>query len=139
MENTASPFHSSRTLRLLAATLLLVAGTVPAQTDGYAAASARADADEAALDNAGKQQLETARLQLLKQMGPGCATNSTDTSSFALVMELDAEGRIVHAWRVGESPLAVCFQKSAVNRTLMPPPRAPFFASLKMNFSAGTQ
>lgn len=121
---------------LFSAVLALFAITALAhETDGYAQAKAKADADEASLPAAEMRRLLTAQGELLAQLATACATPRPDTSPFVVVMELDAEGRVINSWRKGATPLAICFQKSVANQMLIPPPRTPFHTSLELTFT----
>ncbi|KAF1722143.1 hypothetical protein CSC75_05425 [Pseudoxanthomonas wuyuanensis] len=120
---------------LPAALAVLAVAALAQETEGYAQAKAKADADEASLPAAEKQQLVAAQGRLLEQLASACATPRPDVSSFVVVMELDAEGRVVGTWRQGSTPLAICFQKGVANQTLTPPPRVPFHTSLELTFT----
>lgn len=128
---------ASRRMRqfLPAAMAMLAVAALAQETNGYAQAKAKADADEASLTAAEAQQLVAAQGQLLEQLASACATPRPDITSFVVVMELDAEGRVINTWRQGGTPLAICFQKGVVNQTLTPPPRVPFHTSLELTFT----
>jgi hypothetical protein len=113
----------------------LWAGSTQAQTDRYAQAKAKADADEAALPAADSQALLAAQDALLNEGIAACVTPNPDMAPFVVVVELDAAGRIVRTWREGSTPLAICFQKQLANRVLSKPPRAPFYTSFELSFT----
>lgn len=112
----------------------LWAGTVHAQTDSYAQAKAKADADEAALSPADRQALTAAQGETVDKGIAACATPNPDMAPFVVVAELDTAGRVVRTWREGGTPLAICFQKQLANRVLSRPPRTPFFTSFELSF-----
>ena len=121
---------------LFSAALALFATAALAQeTDSYTQAKAKADADEASLPAAEMQRLLTAQSELLARLAAACATPHPDTSPFVVVMELDADGRVINSWRKGATPLAICFQKNVANQMLTPPPRTPFHTSLELTFT----
>ncbi|WP_368565749.1 hypothetical protein [Pseudoxanthomonas sp. UTMC 1351] len=113
----------------------LWAGVASAQTDSYAQAKAKADADEAALPSPDRQALMAAQSATVDQGIAACATPNPDMTAFTVVAELDAAGRVVRTWREGGTPLAICFQKQLANRVLSKPPRAPFFTSFELSFT----
>ena len=57
-----------------------------------------------------------------------------DVTPFIVVMQLDAQGRVRQTWRQGGSPLAICLERYVRDRILVPPPKAPFHASLEISF-----
>ncbi|MET0808151.1 MAG: hypothetical protein ABWX93_05265 [Pseudoxanthomonas sp.] len=63
------------------------------------------------------------------------ATPAPDLSALVVVMELDAQGKVVRTWLKGSSPLAICLRKHAAARWLSAPPRAPFHTSIEVSFS----
>jgi hypothetical protein len=106
-----------------------------APTLDYAEAKAQADQDEASLAPADMQSLRKAQGELLDAGTAACATPRPDLSPFVVVMELDAEGKVVRTWLQGASPIGVCLRKYVADKTLVVPPRAPFHTSLELSFS----
>ena len=101
----------------------------------YADAKALADKDEAALAPAESARLLESQGKLLGEAAAACATPAPDLSAFVVVMELGADGKVVRTWLEGSSPLGACFRKYVAGRTLIAPPRAPFYTSLELSFS----
>jgi hypothetical protein len=114
---------------------LFAVAALAQETGGFAKAKAKADADEASLSAAEMKRLLTVQGELLAQLAATCATPRPDTSPFVVVMELDADGRVINSWRHGATPLAICFQKNVANQMLTPPPRTPFHTSLELTFT----
>ena len=124
-------------MKTAAAFVIAVLCAVPAlaQSDGYAQAKAKADADEAALSSADRQALMAAQSATVDAGIGACATPNPDMSPFVVVAELDGAGRVARTWRQGGTPLAICFQKQLAGRALSKPPRAPFFTSFELSFT----
>lgn len=101
----------------------------------YAGAKALADRDEDSLPEEQSGRLVAAQAGLMKSGITACATPQPDFSAFVVVMELDAEGKVVRTWLEGGSPLAICFRKHAAAGVLTPPPRVPFYSSIELSFS----
>lgn len=101
----------------------------------YAEAKALADKDEASLAQAESESLRKAQGGLLDAGTAACATPRPDLSPFTVVMELDAEGKVVRTWLQGSSPIGICLRKYVADRILIVPPRAPFHTSLELSFS----
>jgi len=110
--------------------------TVYAQSPtDYTQAKQKADADEASLSATHSAPLLEAQERVLGDGIAACATPNADTSPFVVVAELDATGKVVRTWREGGTPLAICVQKQINGKTLMAPPRAPFFTSFELTFT----
>jgi hypothetical protein len=101
----------------------------------YAEAKALADKDEASLLQAGSASLRKAQGELLDAGTAACATPKPDLSPFTVVMELDAEGRVVRTWLHGASPIGICLRQYVAGKILFVPPRVPFHTSLELSFS----
>lgn len=106
-----------------------------APTLEYADAKALADKDEASLPQAESASLHKAQSELLEAGTAACATPKPDLSPFTVVMELDAEGKVVRTWLQGSSPIGICLRKYVAGKTLIVPPRVPFHTSLELSFS----
>lgn len=123
---------------LLLALLLLAdpqTSTAAAPMD-YADAKRLADADEAAVTGPAKEKLLAAQAALLDAGVADCNRFDLrgDVTPFIVVMQLDAQGRVRQTWRQGGSPLAICLERYVRDRILVPPPKAPFHASLEISF-----
>lgn len=101
----------------------------------YAQAKALADKDEGSLAAAASENLHKAQSELLDTGTAACATPRPDLSPFVVVMELDAEGRVVRTWLQGSSPIGICLRKYVADKILVVPPRVPFYSSLELSFS----
>lgn len=99
-------------------------------------ADALSDRDEAALTSdqhdlyvasqgrAGGEAIATCR----------AADPRASLSDFALIMKLDASGKITQTWLQGDSDLAKCFQKEMSQKSFFTPPRAPFYSGFGMKW-----
>ena len=105
-----------------------------APTLEYAQAKALADKDEASLAQAESASLLKAQGELLGAGTAACATPRPDLSPFVVVMELDAQGKVVRSWLQGSSPIGICLRKYVVGKVLAVPPRVPFYSSLELSF-----
>lgn len=103
----------------------------------YADAKRLASADEASVTGAAHAAMLEAQKALLDAGVADCAGQGLreDFSPFVVVMRLDAEGRVQQTWRQGSSPLALCLQRYVRDRIVFVPPRAPFHATLEVNFT----
>lgn len=101
----------------------------------YAEAKALADKDEGSLAPEASTGLLKSQGALLEAGAAACATPTPDLSPFVVVMELDAQGKVVRTWLQGSSPIGVCMRKYVSGKTLIVPPRAPFYTSLELSFS----
>jgi hypothetical protein len=54
-------------------------------------------------------------------------------TKFALIMRLDAIGKISETWLEGEAPLAKCFQTKMSSQYLFKPPFAPFYTVFELD------
>jgi hypothetical protein len=106
-----------------------------APTLEYAQAKALADKDEASLALAEMENLHKAQGELLDTGTAACATPKPDLSPFVVVMELNGEGKVVLSWLQGSSPIGICLRKYVAGKTLIVPPRVPFYTSLELSFS----
>ena len=123
---------------LVAMPLVAVAAEPPVDTPmDFAAAKAAADADEASQDEAARATALVRQGAFLDAGVSGCADARTTAQldGFVIVVELDADGRVVRTWRRGDSPLALCIERQARGKTMFVPPRAPFRASLEVDFT----
>jgi hypothetical protein len=112
------------------------AGVALAAALTYSDAKALADRDEASLGSSSGALVE-AQGTVLGPLLADCARSigGADQSSFVVVMELDASGRIVKTWRQGSSPISACFESSVMGKSLVSPPKAPFYTSFEMHFT----
>ena len=101
----------------------------------YAEVKALADKDEASLAPDTSASLLKSQGELLEAGAAACATPTPDLSPFVVVMELDAQGKVLRTWLQGSSPIGVCMRKYVSGKTLIVPPRAPFYTSLELSFS----
>ena len=118
--------------------LMALSGPAWAQTGlgpDYAVAKSLADQDEASLATAESASLRESQGKLLSEAVAACATPTPDLSPFVVVMELGPDGKVVRTWLQGSSLLGMCFRKYVAGRTLIAPPRVPFFTSLELSFT----
>lgn len=116
--------------------LTILAGhVVAAPTLEYDEAKALADKDEASLSSEQSGKLRDSQEALLASGTAACATPNPDLSALVVVMELDAQGKVVRTWLEGNSPLAICLRKHAAAQSLAPPPRVPFYTSIELSFT----
>lgn len=101
----------------------------------YAEAKALADKDEGSLAPEASTSLLKSQGELLDAGTAACATPTPDLSPFVVVMELDAQGKVVRTWLQGSSPIGICMRKYVSGKTLIVPPQAPFYTSLELSFS----
>ena len=127
---------------LVAAPRLAVAAEPPAEAPvaakmAFAAAKAAADADEASQDEAGRAAARVRQGEFLDAGIAACADARTTAQleGFVIVVELDGDGRVTRTWRRGDSPLALCIERQARGKTMFVPPKAPFHASLEVDFT----
>lgn len=106
-----------------------------APTLDYAEAKALSDKDEASLAQAESESLRKAQGELLDASTAACAMPRPDLSPFVVVMELDAEGKVVRTWLQGSSPIGICLRKYVAGKILIVPSRTPFHTSLELSFS----
>lgn len=112
--------------------------SAPASTvanEDYLAAKQQADADEHALQPMQGDALRTAQGRLLDAALQRCARPDASTAPFTVVAELDAGGKIVRTWLLGDTTLATCFRSDLAGKILPPPPRTPFYVSFEMSFT----
>lgn len=116
--------------------LLVLSGQTWSAEPGpdYAVAKGLADQDEASLAPAESESLRESQGKLLGEAVAACATPTPDLSPFVVVMELGPDGKVVRTWLEGTSHLGVCFRKYVAGRTLVTPPRVPFFTSIELSF-----
>jgi hypothetical protein len=101
----------------------------------FATAKAAAVADEASLDAPAKAALEATQRKLIDAGSAACATAKPELSPFVIVMELGADGRIAKTWRQGDSLLSICMEHALRDKTLIAPPRAPFYSLIEISFT----
>ncbi|MFT4198101.1 MAG: hypothetical protein QM601_09370 [Pseudoxanthomonas sp.] len=113
-------------------------GSAPASTvadDDFLAAKQQADTDEHGLQPLQASAMQQAQQHLLDAAVQRCARTDADTKPFTVVAELDASGRIVRTWLLGDTTLARCFRADLAGKILPPPPRVPFDVSFEMSFA----
>ena len=121
---------------IVLAVLAMLSGQVcAAPVLEYAEVKALADKDEASLASEASTSLLKSQGELLEAGAAACATPTPDLSPFVVVMELDAQGKVVRTWLQGSSPIGVCMRKYVAGKTLIVPPRVPFYTSLELSFS----
>ncbi len=123
---------------LIATPLAAVAAAPPVETPmDFAAAKEAADADEASQDEAARTAALVRQGAFLDDGIAACADARTTAQleGFVIVVELDADGRVVRTWRRGDSPLALCIERQSRGKAMFVPPRAPFHASLDVDFT----
>jgi len=101
----------------------------------FAAAKAAAVTDEASLDAPAKAALVQAQRSLIDAGTSGCATAKPELSPFVIVMELGADGHVAKTWRQGDSLLSICMEHAMRDKTLIAPPRAPFYSLIEISFT----
>lgn len=120
------------------ALLALATAAIAAPTPGYDAALALARKDEASLSPDQAAALIEAQGDVGGRALAQCRTDSggilADLSAFTVVLQLDAQGKVVRTWRDGESPIAACFEKAMHAQSLVAPPRAPFHTFFAMTW-----
>jgi hypothetical protein len=131
-----TPMDIRHCLLLAAMSLLAPALRAAEPPADFTAAKAAADADEASLDAAAKAAALEQQRAFLDARVADCASNDAkaDLSDFVVVMRLDADGTVAQTWRRGDSPLALCVERSARGKLLFVPPRSPFHSSLEIGF-----
>lgn len=97
------------------------------------------------LANRHEKSLSTTQLQVLttaqgtvggKAIAECLATgHAAKPTSFALVMELDAAGTVVHTWREGDSEISKCFESKMAAQKLFTPPFSPFYTVFEINLN----
>ena len=127
-------------MRLRPMFALLLAASLPlhaAEPLEYYDARKLADADEAGVTGPARDAMLAAQRKLLDAGVVECSLGKPqkDFSAFAIVMRLDAQGLVQQTWREGGSPLAICPQRYARDKTVFVPPKAPFHTSLDISFS----
>lgn len=124
------------TRSILALSLLLLAASARAAPDlEFSDAKRLADRDEASLSAQQMEALVASQRSLLDAGAAVCATPRPDLSPFVVVVELDADGKVVRTWLQGNSPLAICFRKYVAQRSVAAPPRSPFYSSIELSFT----
>jgi hypothetical protein len=104
----------------------------------YDQAKANSDRDEASLSQALTQKLVESQAKVMGDILPGCMVSiphpngHADLTPFTVVMQLDASGKVVRTWLHGTTPLAVCFHRGVISKTLFNPPKAPFYTSIEL-------
>lgn len=102
----------------------------------FAAAKKLADRDEARMENLTRKYVTAAQSQLLNDIATACASPDAETRPFAIVVELDKDGKALDAWRQGDTKLAQCFEQQMRTRpTLVRPPLAPYYLSFEVSFT----
>jgi hypothetical protein len=125
--------------KLLAVLLLLLGSGVAVATDSplsYDQVKPLADHDEAALIAPASKALVASQGRLVDAVAAICKPDApgADLSPFVIVTELDATGTVEKTWRKGSSDMAVCFEKAMMGKTLVSPPKGPFYTSFEMTF-----
>lgn len=132
-------------MRFAPIALLLLASLSPARAAEPAApapleyidAKRLADANEKSVIGPAHEAMLAAQRKLLDAGVVECALGNPqkDFSGFTIVMQLDAQGRVMKTWREGGSPLAICIQRYVRDKVAFVPPRAPFHTSLAISFT----
>ncbi|MGA6149260.1 MULTISPECIES: hypothetical protein [Stenotrophomonas] len=52
-------------------------------------------------------------------------------AAFTVVLQLDAQGRVVRTWREGDGAVARCIEAGFAGTTVFVPPKAPFHAAFE--------
>lgn len=102
----------------------------------YKEAKVLADRHEKSLSNTQIQALISSQGMVGGKAMTECVAmvpSSTQTS-FALVMQLDDSGRVVHTWLDRDSDVAKCFEKKMATQKLFVPPFSPFYTVYEMTF-----
>ncbi len=100
---------------------------------GYLQVHAWAQRDEASLEPAAY----TAMVDSMSEVGGAAFTRCMPTpapqtlAAFTVVLQLDAQGRVVRTWREGEEAVARCVDAGFAGKTLFVPPKAPFYAAFE--------
>lgn len=100
---------------------------------GYEQVRALAQRDEASLAPAAYAEM----LDSMSRVGGASFTRCMPTPAaqalapFTVVLQLDAQGRVVRTWREGEEAVARCVDAGFVGKTLFVPPKAPLHAAFE--------
>jgi hypothetical protein len=96
----------------------------------------RASIDEASLSEGEHAQLLSSLKEISRIVFAACpeSDRADRRLPFTLVMELDANGKVVSTWIAGESEIANCLSKTMSRSLLFIPPKAPFFTSFEYTF-----
>ena len=120
---------------VMAVSALLAGQVSTASALEYAEVKALADKDEASLAPEASASLLKLQGELLEAGAAACATPTPDLSPFVVVLELDAQGKVLRTWLQGSSPIGICMRKYVSGKILIVPPRAPFYTSLELSFT----
>lgn len=101
----------------------------------YAEALARSDRDEASLSAADTETLLAAHAELIGNAVMACMDQRNPPAKILLgvIMELDAQGRVVRTWRRDEDPLTTCFERHTMGTLMLVPPRVPFYTGIDLD------
>ncbi len=100
---------------------------------GYAQVRALAQRDEASLAPAAY----TAMLDSMSRVGGESFARCMPTPApetlapFTVVLQLDAQGKVLRTWREGDETVARCVDAGFAGKTLFVPPKAPFHAAFE--------
>jgi len=118
--------------------LLLLVSVTPAFASelSYEQAKALADKDEASLSSELMQALIAAQGKAGGEAHAACLTPETrqDSSPYTVVMELNSTGKVIRTWLLGNSPLAICFNREMSHKSLFAPPHTPFYTAFEMTW-----
>ena len=112
---------------------MVMMAQVVAGDAGYEQAKALAQRDEASL----APPAYAAMLDSMSRVGGESFARCMPTpapetlGAFTVVLQLDAQGKVVRTWREGEEPVARCVDAGFVGKTLFVPPKAPFHAAFE--------
>ncbi|MER2201827.1 hypothetical protein [Stenotrophomonas sp.] len=99
---------------------------------GYEQVRALAQRDEASLAPAAYTEM----VDSMSRVGGASFTRCLPTpapetlAAFTVVLQLDAQGRVVRTWREGDEAVARCVDAGFAGKTLFVPPKARFLAAL---------
>lgn len=101
--------------------------TDPATLD-FEQARLKAGQDEAKLDGAQVADLAEASADAMQPLIARCTRGmrNRDLTPVGLVMQLDAQGRVVRTWQDVHTPVADCLAAAVLGKTIYAPPRTPF-------------
>jgi len=100
---------------------------------GYDQVRAWAQRDEASLAPAAYTEM----LDSMSEVGGAAFTRCMPTpapetlAAFTVVLQLDAQGKVVRTWREGDAAVARCVDAGFAGKTLFVPPQAPFYAAFE--------
>ena len=122
-------------VRALLCAAVLAAAPVAATELSYAEANALSDRDEASLSPAQMEALVSAHGQALGEAIPACVDRDNPPARItsAVILELDAAGRVMRTWHGDETPMTLCLERELRSKQFGSPPRAPFYTGMSLN------